>query len=62
MTRKAVKRVKFIYFQRLKVYFKGDKDTLNEQMKEVVYAKLGSAFARLGLALDPHDTAGATKE
>ena len=25
----------------------------------VVYAKLGSAFARLGLALDPHDTAGA---
>ena len=28
----------------------------------VVYAKLGSAFARLGLALDPHDTAGATKE
>ena len=28
----------------------------------VVYAKLGSAYARLGLALDPHDTAGATKE
>ena len=26
---------------------------------KVVYAKLGSAFARLGLALDPHDTDGA---
>ena len=24
----------------------------------VVYAKLGSAYARLGLALDPHDASG----
>ena len=42
----------------------GPQNFLNDsQINEpVVYAKLGSAYARLGLALDLHDTAGATKE
>ena len=35
MTKKAVKRVQFIYFQPLRALFERDEETLSEQMKEL---------------------------
>ena len=35
MTKKAVKRVQFIYFQPLRVLFERDVETLSEQMKKL---------------------------
>ena len=35
MTKKAVKRVQFIYFQPLRILFERDEETLSEQMKEL---------------------------
>ena len=35
MTRKAVKRVQFIYFQPLRALFERDVETLSEQMKKL---------------------------
>ena len=35
MTKKAVKRVQFIYFQPLRMLFERDVETLSEQMKEL---------------------------
>ena len=35
MTKKAVKRVQFIYFQPLRALFKKDDETLSEQMKQL---------------------------
>ena len=35
MTKKAVKRVQFIYFQPLRVLFERDVEMLSEQMKEL---------------------------
>ena len=35
MTKKAVKRVQFIYFQPLRALFERDETTLSEQMKEL---------------------------
>ena len=35
MTKKAVKRVRFIYFQLLRALFERDDETLSEQMKKL---------------------------
>ena len=35
MTKKAVKRVQFIYFQPLRALFERDEETLSDQMKEL---------------------------
>ena len=35
MTKKAVKRVQFIYFQPLRALFERDVETLSEQMKDL---------------------------
>ena len=35
MTKKAVKRVTFIYFQPLRALFERDEETLSEQMKKL---------------------------
>ena len=35
MTKKAVKRVQFIYFQPLRALFERDVETLSEQMKKL---------------------------
>ena len=35
MTKKAVKRVQFIYFQQLRVMIERDDETLSEQMKKL---------------------------